>query len=488
LEVLKKIIGNFKGKKILVIGDIMLDEHIWSRVSRISPEAPVPVADVTSITHVPGGAANVAANISVLGGIPYLIGTIGNDSSGAKFLLALRKFNISTKYIIRDQKRPTILKSRIIAHNQHVVRVDREDKNLINQKITKKIVATIKKLIKEVDAVIISDYGKGIISEIVSKEVIKISRLNKKPVAVDPKGRDYSKYKRATIITPNLKEAQTASQIEIKGIKSLEKTGIKLLKSLSTDYILITRGKDGMSLFSKNGKPVHVPAIKREVYDITGAGDTVIGTLALALSAGASFQEAMHLANYAASVAVGKVGTAPVTKEELIVNIEGELHLKKKVRSRNELKQILNGLKREGLSIVFTNGCFDILHAGHIRYLKEAKSRGDVLVVGLNSDSSVKAIKGKQRPYVSEKDRAEILTALDSVDYITIFNEKTPINLIKSLKPDIHIKGGDYKLKNIPETRIVKSYGGKVVIVPEIKGKSTTGLIERIKSNHKITK
>ena len=484
MEALKKIIENFKGKKILVIGDIMLDEHIWSKVSRISPESPVPVAQVASITHVPGGAANVAANISALGGIPYLIGIIGADSSGAKLLLALKRFNISTKNIIRDPSRPTILKSRIIAHNQHVVRVDREDKSPISQKITKRIVAAIKKLITEVDVVIISDYGKGTIGETVLKEAIKISRLKKKPIAVDPKSIDYSKYKRATIITPNLAEAQAASKIQITNEKDLEKAGRKLLKNLKTDHIMITRGKDGMAVFSKNQKTAYIPAIKREVYDITGAGDTVISTLSLALSAKASLLEAAHLANYAASVAVGKVGTAPVTQEELIVNIEGELHLKKKVRSRSELKEIVKNFRKEGLSLVFTNGCFDIIHAGHIRYLKEAKSHGDILIVGLNSNSSVRAIKGKERPYVNEKDRAEVLSAFDSVDYITIFNEKTPINLIKSLKPDIHVKGGDYKLKDLYEAKTVKSYGGKVVIIPEIKGKSTTGLIDKIKSKH----
>ncbi len=480
MEHLRRLLPKLKAKKILILGDLMLDEHIWSKVSRISPEAPVPVAEVSSITHVPGGAGNVAVNITELGGKPYIIGIIGTDSSGGKLLSALRRNKISTKYIIIDKHRPTILKSRIIAVSQHVVRVDREDKNPIGENLTKKVLPIIKSVIKKVDAVLISDYGKGIVTPKISRTLIAFSKKYKIPVAVDPKGSNYSKYKGATIITPNFAEAEAAAGSRISSEQNLIQAGRKLLKKIKTDYVLITRGRDGMSLFSKE-ENFHIRAIPREVFDITGAGDAVIATLTLAISAGASMKDAAILSNYSGAIVVGKIGTAPVKKGELEAALEEGSFQNKKVRTLEELQALIGKFKLEGRKIVFTNGCFDLLHAGHIRYLKEAKSLGDILIVGLNSDSSVRKIKGLGRPYIGEAERAEILAALEFVDYVTIFDEETPNNLISKLKPDIHVKGGDYKGKYLPEAKIVESYGGKVVVVSKVPHKSTTALIERIK-------
>ena len=481
MESLKKIIPKLKGKKILVFGDLMLDEHIWSKVDRISPEAPVPIADVKRINHVPGGCGNVAVNISTLGGTPYLVGIIGRDSSGDKLLKSLAKAKVSDQHLIKDPERPTILKSRIIAGSQHVVRVDREDRTELSPKLMQKVLQRIENIISQVDAVVISDYGKGMISNITAKAIISLSKKNKKFVAVDPKGIHYSKYAGASILTPNLAEASGASGIKITDDKSLIRTGKLLLKQTKADYLLITRGKDGMSLFSEK-ETTHIPVIPREVFDITGAGDTVVATLSLAVAAGARIKNAAILANTAASVVVGKIGTAPCFREELEEALEGHEPIIKKITLRREIVSIVPNLKTEGAKIVFTNGCFDILHLGHVRYLREAKKLGDVLIVGLNSDDSVQVLKGKDRPYLSEMERAEILASLECVDYVTIFSEQTPDKLIKLIKPDFHVKGGDYKISELPERKLVEALGGKVVVIPPIEGRSTTNIVERILS------
>lgn len=483
---LKKLIGKFQGKKVLVIGDLMLDEHIWSKVSRISPEAPVPVADVTSITHVPGGCGNVAANIASLGGEPLLIGIIGEDSSGTKLVRALHKNSIKSDNLVTIAERPTILKSRIIAVSQQMVRVDREDRTPLPSSTEGRVVSMIRKLIAQADAVIISDYGKGLVTKKVCKTAIGLAKKLGKPVLIDPKGRDYSKYRGTTLITPNLLEAEVATGIKVADEASLIRVGKKLLSSVRSEYVIVTRGKDGMSVFSKKGNISHIPAIPREVFDITGAGDTVISTIALSLSAGAPIETAAVLSNYAASIKVGKIGTVPVEAEELRELLEAPSHTDGKIQNLKTLKKTIESLRAKGLKIVFTNGCFDIIHAGHIRYLKEAKNQGDILVIGLNSDSSVRAIKGPTRPLVPEKERAEILSALEFVDYITIFGEKTPNALISELKPDVHVKGGDYKEKDLPEAGIVKGYGGKVVIVRKIPGRSTTNIIDKMIERRKI--
>jgi D-beta-D-heptose 7-phosphate kinase/D-beta-D-heptose 1-phosphate adenosyltransferase len=476
---IKQIIPKLKGKKVLVFGDLMLDEHIWSRVSRISPEAPVPIADVARINHVPGGCGNVAANIAALGGIPFLVGVIGRDSSGDKLKRSLARAKISTAKLIIDRQRPTILKSRIIAGSQHLVRIDREDRTILSPKLISTITKRLKNIIPKVDAVIISDYGKGSVIDKTAQTAIKLARKYRKPVAIDPKGVDYSKYRGATIITPNLREAAFASRRLIINERSLIKAGRVLLKLTGADHILVTRGRDGMSLFARE-EVTYIPAVPREVFDITGAGDTVVSTIALALAAGAGMKSAAILSNYAASVVIGKIGTAPCFRLELEEAIEGHEPVTKKIKSRKEIAAIVQNLKNEGAKIVFTNGCFDLLHLGHVRYLREAKKLGDALIIGLNSDDSVRALKGRDRPYISEMERAEILASLECVDLVTIFSERRPDNLIKLVKPDFHVKGGDYKISALPEKELVKKLGGKVIVIPPIKGRSTTSLVERI--------
>ncbi|MFA6170266.1 MAG: D-glycero-beta-D-manno-heptose-7-phosphate kinase [Candidatus Margulisiibacteriota bacterium] len=479
MDNLKKYISNFAGKKVLIVGDLMLDEHIWSTVSRISPEAPVPIADVKKTTHVPGGCGNVAANIAALGGTPYLIGIIGRDSSGEKLLNALKKINVSTNFIIVDDVRPTILKSRIIAASQHVVRVDREDKSILSLALTQQIVKRLKELIPRVDAIVISDYEKGLVTKTICQTTIKLAKAHKKPVAVDPKGNDYAKYAGVTIITPNLREAIVAAGVEIKDDETLRQAGKNLLQKTKSRYVLVTRGRDGMTLFdAKEAKTF--PAVPREVFDITGAGDAVIATLTLALAAGASTREAALLSNFAGSVVVGKIGTAPCFREELEESLAGHEPVTRKIKTRREIGPIAKNLKNEGMKIVFTNGCFDILHLGHVRYLREAKKLGDILIVGVNTDKSVAALKGPARPYVSELERAEILASLECVDYVILFGELRPDNLIKAVEPNIHVKGGDYNVNDLPEKKLVEALGGKVVVIPPIKGRSTTNIVAKI--------
>ncbi|MFA5839932.1 MAG: D-glycero-beta-D-manno-heptose-7-phosphate kinase [Candidatus Margulisiibacteriota bacterium] len=480
MDNLKSLIPRMQGKKVLVFGDLMLDEHIWSNVTRISPESPVPIADVQRITHVPGGCGNVAVNIAALGGYPYLIGIIGKDSSGSKLHKALKMAHVPTQYLIEDAERPTILKSRIIAGSQQVVRVDREDRTDISPELKNRIIKQLKQIIPLADAVIISDYGKGIVTEEIAQTIISLCKKKHTPVAVDPKGEDYSKYRNATIITPNQKEAALASNIPIHILRDVHKAGKKLLKQTLADYILITRGKDGMSLFPKKTKELNIPTLAREVFDITGAGDTVIATLSLACAAGAGMISAVILANMAASVVVGKIGTTPCYKIELEEALLGHEPIARKIKSLSEIAPIVKNLHLQGNKIVFTNGCFDILHLGHVRYLHEAKKHGDILIIGLNSDASVKALKGKDRPYVSEMERAEILASLECVDFVIIFSESRPDNLIKIIKPDFHIKGGDYKVTQLPERKLVESLGGKVLVIPPIEGRSTTNIVKKI--------
>ncbi|MBU0502422.1 MAG: D-glycero-beta-D-manno-heptose 1-phosphate adenylyltransferase, partial [Candidatus Margulisbacteria bacterium] len=362
---------------------------------------------------------------------------------------------------------------------QQVVRVDREDRTDLPSPLLKKVLTQIKKIIRRVDVIIISDYGKGIVCQATANLIIKEAHSLKKFVAVDPKGTNYQKYKRASILTPNLKEAGLATGIKIQDEKTLQQAGKKLLKNVGSDNILITQGRDGMTLFSKE-KTIHIPAVPREVYDITGAGDTVIATLALSVASKTKIKNALILANAAASVVVGKISTAPCSAEELTEVIAGHEPIIKKIKSRAELALIVKKLKSEDAKIVFTNGCFDLLHLGHVRYLREAKKLGDILIIGLNSDRSVRGLKGSPRPYVSELERAEILASLECVDYVTIFSESRPDNLIKTIKPDVHVKGGDYKISQLPEGKLVKKLGGTIVIIPPIKGRSTTNIVERI--------
>ena len=457
-------------KKIAVIGDVMLDEYIFGSVSRINPEAPVPVLEFGRREYRLGGAANVANNIFALGGHCVLIGRIGKDKKIKKIL---NEKNIHFDFI-EDESLTTIIKTRMMAGTQQLLRLDNEKKTPITSKDVKKIV----KKVRNVDIIIISDYAKGMIT----KELMDELRKLKKIILADPKITKPELFKNVYLIKPNLEETKKALGVDVRKEEDVEKAG-KLLQKQFGSHILITRGREGMSLFEKNKKPLHVPTNAREVYDVCGAGDTVIATIGIALASGNTLEESIILSNKAAGIAVGKIGNATVASKELFQKIEKE---NKKIKIRKEIKDVVKFLKKDGRKIVFTNGCFDILHIGHTRLFQFAKDQGDVLILGLNTDASVKRLnKGSNRPIVNEKERAEILSELHSVDYIVFFDENTPVEIISELKPDVIVKGGDYNpkdYKKMPEAKIVHNYGGKVKIFKTVDGKATTKIINKIKN------
>lgn len=479
---LTKVLYQLKGRKVLVIGDVILDEYVYGNVRRISPEAPIPLVEVYSKIYTPGGAGNVANNILVLGGEVYLIGVIGKDNNAQKLCQVLKERHINTDFLVIDAKKPTSLKSRIIAQGQQILRIDYEEIKALNTQIEANILETVNLKIKDVDAIIISDYGKGVITSKISKSIISSAKSLDKLVVVDPKGKDYNKYRQATFLGPNQREIEEISGRSITSEVELIDVGKRLLRDLDLSYVLIKKGERGMSLIGKDGMLAHIPAITAEVYDPTGAGDTVTATLTLALAAGAGIKDAARLANFAAGVVVRKVGTAVPTLEaiEQITRSNAIAEFNLKIVNVEELEKIIAKLKERGKKIVFTNGCFDLIHVGHVRYLQEAKNLGDILIVAINSDNSTKKIKGEKRPILREEERAQIIAALESVDYVTIFSADTPNKLITNLRPDVYVKGGDYQLEKLPETKVLESHGGKVVIVDEIKDRSTTKIINTI--------
>ncbi len=465
-------IPDFAGTKVLVLGDVMLDQYYSGRVSRISPEAPVPIVKVEESFFAPGGAANVALNISSLGAVPYLIGTAGCDRNGKTLSSILRKKGVLHNFISTDS--PTITKMRVIGEHQQIVRLDFEDSDAQPPDFLGQASLLIEKNIGGAGVVIISDYLKGFCTEGLCRSAIDSARRFNRHVIIDPKGNDWNKYSGAFIVSPNLKELREICSAEIRNEDSeIEDFARGILKKYSIENILVTRSEKGMSLIMKKGS-FHIQTEAREVFDVSGAGDTVIATLALGIAAGMDLQSAVRLSNKAAGIVVGKFGTAPIEKEELISsygeNEEG------KIISRERIAAAVKTLKKEGRRVVFTNGCFDIIHRGHIEYLRKAKEMGDALIIGLNTDSSVRGNKGSGRPVNNENDRAEVLSALEFVDYIVMFSEKTPLDLIRAIKPDILVKGGDYR----PEDIVGRNYAGKTVTVPFLEGYSTTATIKKM--------
>ncbi len=475
-----------KRPKILVAGDLILDEYLWGGVTRISPEAPVPVLETRSENLSLGGAANVAHNLVALGCEVYLVGAIGQDEKGDKLLSLIEENNIHSGGIFRFVHRPTTSKMRIIAHNQQILRIDKEDNRPITEETEKKILDFISKTVPDMDGVICSDYQKGILTEKVLKHLLQRARSSKKQVIVDPKSADFSLYKGATVLTPNQAEVERSVPIKVNSKEDLERAAQYLLTLTKAEALLVTRGKDGMILYGSKGKPVEIPTVAREVFDVTGAGDTVVSVFGMALFVGFDFRDSAWLSNMAGSIVVGKVGTAVVTLNEINDYLQEEmLRTSQTTLKLEDLKKRVSLAKSTGKSVVFTNGCFDLIHGGHIEFLQKAKTKGDILIVGLNSDASVRSLKGKGRPIKSESERANILSALRYVDYITVFDEATPESLIREIRPDILVKGDDYKIDEVVGREIVEGYGARVELIPIVQGHSTTKTLEKILENHK---
>ncbi len=463
-----------KKPNILVIGDLMVDHYLWGKCDRISPEAPVQVVDVQKEEYLMGGAGNVINNLLSLGASVGVCSVIGDDESGEFISQRLGQKGVRKEGLVIQKGRRTTKKSRIIALHQQIVRVDKENKEDISQESQDTILMRIKIVLDFYDAVLISDYAKGVLTPSLTKDIIKLAKEKDKLILVDPKGSDYSKYSGATLITPNKKEAFLATNIDLSDDEKLFKAGMMLKNDLNLTYSIITLSEDGIAIFDK--KMTKIPTVAREVYDVTGAGDTVLAALGYALSSGKDIISATHFANSAAAVAVSRVGSVAVTMQE-VREYEDRLHTKSFTKKIKTLDEVVEKLSNMDKKVVFTNGCFDIIHAGHVKYLQEAKSYGDILVLGLNSDASVKRLKGESRPINSVEDRATVLAALESVDFVIEFGDDTPYELIKAIKPDILVKGGDYEGKEVVGSDIAK----ETRLVQFVDGKSTTKIIERAK-------
>ncbi|MEA1955848.1 MAG: D-glycero-beta-D-manno-heptose-7-phosphate kinase [Campylobacterota bacterium] len=473
-----KTLKNFT-PNILVVGDLMIDHYLWGSCERISPEAPVAVVDISKETTVLGGAGNVINNLNALGAKVSVASVIGDDKNGIELVEMLDNIGIDNKNIIIQKNRKTSKKSRVIATSQQILRYDKESKENIEQTSQNNILKSLENHIKEYDVVILSDYGKGVLTDTLSSGIIKLANENSVKVLVDPKGSDFSKYKGAYLLTPNKKEAILATGIDIKDKESLKDALLNLKKECDLGLSLITLSEDGIATF-KDEMQIF-PTVAKEVFDVTGAGDTVIASIAFALSAKKSIEDIAKFSNLAAGVVVGKIGSAIVTLDE-IFDYEASLHKTTSdahIKSFQEIDFIVKRYKDSGKKVVFTNGCFDILHVGHVKYLQEAKSFGDILIVGLNSDESVSRLKGPTRPVNIAEDRAYLLAALEAVDFVVPFEDDTPYDLIKMIKPNTLVKGGDYEGKEVVGTE----FSGELKLVQFVDGKSTTKTIQKIQES-----
>ncbi len=466
----------------LIIGDVMLDRYLIGSVGRISPEAPVPIVLLNQQNERAGGAANVAANLSLLGVKTHIIGCVGDDSEGATLIRLLKQMNVDVNGIYTSANRPTIAKTRVLSGHQQMLRLDQESNANFNATENTDLMAVVQQqLALKPSVVILSDYAKGLLSEQTCQAIITQCKTSNIPVLVDPKGRDYSKYIGATALTPNKKETAEACNSTVDDADLISKA-TSLKKQLNLDFLAVTRGEEGITLIDEATH--HLPAIAKQVFDVSGAGDTVIATLAAGLIHKLSVLQSLQLANIAAAVVVGKVGTVPISQADLIEALTSQQKSEQahKICDLSQLKTKVSAWKKDKQSIVFTNGCFDLLHAGHVTYLEAAKKRGDKLILGLNTDRSVSAIKGPTRPVVSENDRARVLAALESVDAVILFDEDTPLNLINAIQPNIIAKGSDYSADQVVGGKEVLAWGGKIALIDLVEGRSTSNIIKKMNS------
>lgn len=461
---------------IAVVGDLMIDHYLWGSCNRISPEAPVQVVSVEKESSVLGGAGNVITNLLSLGSDVSIFSVVGDDENGKEMKRLLSEASVKSINIFNEIGRRTTKKSRIISSNQQVIRYDDETTENILLSSQFHLLEALKKELFSYDLIILSDYGKGVLTPNLTKDIISLAKDFNKPILVDPKGVDYSKYRGATLLTPNKQEASIATNISIVDQNSLTIAVKNLKDELQLDYSIVTLSEDGIALLDDEMELI--PTVAREVFDVTGAGDTVIASLGVALSSGFSIKEACEFANKAAALVVAKVGSATVTLNE-VEEYEHSLNQgqsESKIKDFEQIGRIAKRLRAQGRKIIFTNGCFDILHRGHATYLQKAKELGDILILGLNSDESIKRLKGEDRPINNLEDRAFLIGALESIDFVVPFTEDTPYELIKLIEPNILVKGADYEGKKVVGSDIAD----EVQLIEFVAGKSTTNLIEKI--------
>jgi D-beta-D-heptose 7-phosphate kinase/D-beta-D-heptose 1-phosphate adenosyltransferase len=465
--------------RVLVVGDVMLDKYIWGDVERISPEAPVPVVRATWHNERPGGAANVAMNLAGLGACVTVAGFAGGDDEqrGLESMLAEEGVEPALTEV---EAIPTTTKLRIFSGNQQMMRLDTEVAPSLSNAAYTNLLKGVSTALPNADVVVLSDYAKGVLTEAVCRSIIAQAGKLGIPVLVDPKQRDFSRYRGATTLCPNLKELSAATGEPFADVDRVLAAGQATLGSLDMQFMVVTLGDKGIAVLRRDSR-LHAPAVVRQVYDVSGAGDTVIAVLALALACHVEIETAIQLANLAAGIVVNKVGTVPIQREELlgVLAQEVSLHMDAKILPLKRLLSRVAMWRSAGDRVVFSNGCFDILHIGHITLLEEARRRGDRLIVALNSDESVRQVKGPLRPIVGEHERARILAALNAVDAVIVFNESTPLKLIEAIRPDVLVKGGDYREEDVVGAREVRAWGGRVELIPLVEGISTTRLIAK---------
>ena len=466
--------------KVFCLGDLMLDKYIVGTTNRISPEGPIPVLDIKKEVGMLGGVGNVVRNLSTLATETYLVSLLGDDLASKEVEKKLNNINVYNN-LIKDPSRPTIIKSRFIANNQQILRVDKEKITSINKKIEKKVYEFSKKQILKTNAVVISDYNKGLITENILKKIISFEKIHKKPIIVDPKSTNFSKYRGATIITPNIKELEAVLKKKIINEKQIIDFSRKLISKFNFNHLLVTMGKSGMILISRKQKRiVKLKAESEEVFDVSGAGDTVVSYIAAGLASSLKIEEVVEIANLAAGVVVNKTGTSVAHLSEVLLSINKNNYHLSKVMDFSEAKKIINFWLNKKNKIGFTNGCFDYLHPGHISLFKQAKKRCSKLIVAINSDNSVVKNKGPLRPKQKLNTRLQILNSIPFIDLIIVFSDKTPLNIIKKIKPHLLIKGSDYRENQIVGAKEVKKYGGKILRAKTLKNFSSSIIIDEI--------
>ena len=492
MALLSTYIDNFANVKALVIGDIMLDRFEYGKVERISPEAPVPVFKFSHEKKMLGGAGNVVANLASLGCKTVFIGVVGKDQAGSEIASMLRKTGAHS-HLLKLESYPTIVKTRLIAGSNHLLRADQEETMPMMEELLPKFRRILQQAVKNADIVLMSDYNKGTLNPVTAQIIIEVCKQLGKPVVVDPKGNDYSKYKNADVVKPNLKEFSEATgqkyDPKAKDFHEKIKNGAQILfDKYNIGNLLITLSEHGMAFVSAEdkNKVVQIPTEAKEVFDVSGAGDTSLATLGAAIGAKVPVSEAMKLANIASGIVVGKLGTATVSADEMKKILsrretsDDGWYQKRKIITLEQAKEIVENLKKQNKKIGFTNGCFDCCHLGHLNSFMQAKSLCDVLIVAVNSDASVKRYKGPNRPIQDEKTRALLLASLEFIDYVIVFDEDSPLHIVEALRPDVVAKEG-YTLEQWPEGRLALTYGGKAITLKRLEGYSTSNLVAKMK-------
>lgn len=480
---LERVVERLGRPRVLIVGDLILDQYVSGDVTRISPEAPIPILTARRSEERLGGACNVAANLVAMQAEVDIVGVLGSDGWGRKLRALLEEQGVATDGCVIDATRPTIQKTRMMSGSQQMLRVDNEDPRAISGEALAQVLAILPERVRRAQAVVLSDYGKGVLTPEVIRCAIEAARAAKVPLLVDPKGEDYRRYRGATLVTPNRKEAEQALGRRLSKLEEVARGASELMALAELDAAVITLGPEGIYYAARDGATGHVPARARAVFDVTGAGDTVIAQLGFYLAARVELGTAVQLANTAAAIVVGRLGTHAVTRSELVAALtERQEHEGKVLRTTEELERQLAAWRKDGRRIAFTNGCFDVLHVGHVSYLRFAKSYGDVLLVGVNSDESVRRLKGPTRPVNPLGDRMEVLAALEMVDAVCSFGEDTPKTLIEKVTPNVLVKGADWADKGVVGREWVEAHGGQVVLAPLVAGKSTTSILERAKA------